>query len=146
MKLFIVIVLESDKQSQISVRAASFSASLLASAAFCAARAAASISAWLDGNVIELEALDAVEVPTEFVAVTLKVYAVDAVRPETVIVPDPDCETYPVIDTGVDVAVYLLIADPPLLVGAVKEIVALVGESAEADPIVGAPGAVTSGV
>jgi hypothetical protein len=47
-----------------------------------------------------------------------------------------------VIDPGVEVAVKVSMVAPPLLVGAVKETVALVGESAVAVPMVGAPGAV----
>jgi hypothetical protein len=46
------------------------------------------------------------------------------------------------MELGFEVAVYVSIAAPPSLVGAVKEIKALVGESAVAAPIVGAPGAV----
>ena len=42
-------------------------------------------------------------------------------------------------------AVYLSIVAPPLLVGAVNEIDALVGERAVAVPIVGASGAVAAG-
>jgi hypothetical protein len=47
------------------------------------------------------------------------VYAVAAVNPVTVIVPDVAWETDPVRPLGVDVAVYEVIAVPPLLPGAV---------------------------
>jgi len=42
-----------------------------------------------DHVVIELLAAEAALVPTAFVAVTVNVYAVPVVKPETVIVPDP---------------------------------------------------------
>jgi hypothetical protein len=44
-------------------------------------------------------------VPIEFVAVTVNVYAVFAVRPEILIVPEPDVLNVPVIPPGLDVAV-----------------------------------------
>jgi hypothetical protein len=47
----------------------------------------------------------------------------------------------PVIPPGLDVAVYDVIGEPPLLAGAVNETVAVVAEVAVAVPIVGAPGA-----
>jgi hypothetical protein len=61
----------------------------------------------------------------------------------TEIVPEPACEISAVIAPGFDVAVYLVIAEPPSDAGAVKEIVAVVVPVAVAVPIVGAPGAVT---
>ena len=93
--------------------------------------------------VMELEALDATEVPAEFIAVTVNVYAVAANNPVTEIVPEPACEISPVIEPGVDVAMYLVIVEPPSDAGAVKEIVAVVVPVAVAVPMVGAPGAVT---
>jgi hypothetical protein len=55
--------------------------------------------------VILLLAALAALVPIAFVAVTVKVYAVLAVSPETVIVPEPDVLNVPVIPPGLDVAV-----------------------------------------
>jgi len=56
-------------------------------------------------GVTEPEALDAPDVPIPFVAVTVKVYAVDVVSPVTVIVPLPDWVTIAVTDPGFEVAV-----------------------------------------
>jgi hypothetical protein len=74
------------------------------------------------------------------VAVTVNVYAVPAVNPVTVIVPDPAWLSVPVIPPGEEVAVYEVIATPPLNPGAVNATVALVVPVAVAVPIVGAPG------
>jgi hypothetical protein len=57
-------------------------------------------------------------------------------------VPEPACETEPVIPPGLDVAVYDVIAVPPLLAGAVYVTVADVLVATVAAPIVGAPGTV----
>ena len=89
--------------------------------------------------VTEAEALDETEVPAALVAVTVKVYAVLAVRPVMVMVPSPAWSTVPVFPPGFDVAVYLVIAEPPLEAGAVKATVA-VNPVAVVAPIVGAPG------
>jgi hypothetical protein len=51
-----------------------------------------------------LAALEA-PVPTEFVAATVKVYAVPEVNPVTVIVPDPALTSVPVRPPGLEVAV-----------------------------------------
>lgn len=59
----------------------------------------------LFGVVIELDAAEADEVPSALVAVTVKVYEVFGLKPETVIVPEPDCETVPVLEPGLEVAV-----------------------------------------
>jgi hypothetical protein len=76
--------------------------------------------------------------PTLFVADTVNVYAVPAVNPITVIgllVP------VDVIPPGLLVTVYLVMAAPPLLAGAVNATVAVVlFVTAAAVPIVGAPG------
>jgi hypothetical protein len=56
-------------------------------------------------GVAELEAELAALVPRALVAVTVNVYAVPTVKPVTVIVPEPACETVPVIPPGEDVAV-----------------------------------------
>jgi hypothetical protein len=69
--------------------------------------------------VMLLDAALCAELPTAFVAYTLKVYDVTGVKPETVIVPEPACDKVPVMLPGVDIAVYEVIVDPPLLAGAV---------------------------
>jgi hypothetical protein len=56
-------------------------------------------------GVAELEAELAALVPRALVAVTVNVYAVPSVKPVTVIVPEPACETVPVMPPGEDVAV-----------------------------------------
>jgi hypothetical protein len=76
--------------------------------------------------VIEFEALEALDVPTELVAVMVKVYAVLAVSPVTEMVPDPACDIVPDPPTGLEVTEYDVIVAPPLLAGAVKETVAVV--------------------
>jgi len=68
------------------------------------------------------------------------VYEVEAVNPVTVIVPDPAWLSVPVIPLGLEVAVYKVIAEPPLLAGAVYATVAVVAPVAVAVPIVGALG------
>jgi hypothetical protein len=60
-------------------------------------------------------------------------------RPLTVIGED---DPVPVIDPGLEVAVYPVIVDPPSSVGAVKVMLADVELAKEAVPIVGAPGTV----
>jgi hypothetical protein len=55
--------------------------------------------------VILLDAPLAEPVPLELVAVTVNVYEVAAVNPDTVIVPDPDWLSVPVIPLGEEVAV-----------------------------------------
>jgi hypothetical protein len=54
---------------------------------------------------MELLAAEAAPVPIALVAVTVNVYAVLVVKPETVMVPEPACESVPVIPPGLDVAV-----------------------------------------
>jgi hypothetical protein len=73
-----------------------------------------------------------------FVAITVKVYAVPLVSPVTVI---GLVEPVPVILPGFEVTVYPVIADPPLLAGAVNATIAC-ALPAVAVPIVGAPGPV----
>lgn len=92
--------------------------------------------------VIEFDALEALDVPTALVDVTVNVYAVLGVKPLIEIVPEPAWESVPVIPPGEEVAVYEVIAEPPLLIGAVKETVAVVVPVEVAVPIVGAPGVV----
>jgi hypothetical protein len=56
-------------------------------------------------GVIDVVADEAAELPTAFVAITVNVYAVPAVKPETVMLPLPACEIAPVIPPGLEVAV-----------------------------------------
>ena len=92
--------------------------------------------------VTEFEGLDAGEVPAELVALTVNVYAVPAVKPVIAIVPLVACEIVPVMPPGDEVAVYEVIAAPPLDAGAVNETFAVVAPVDEAVTEVGAPGAV----
>jgi hypothetical protein len=96
------------------------------------------------GTVVGVAEFDAelfAELPIALVAYTVNVYAVPAVRPVTVIVPDPDCETVPVMPPGDDVAVYDVIGLPPLSAGAVNVTFTDVEfVTAVAVPMVGAPG------
>lgn len=85
---------------------------------------------------------DAAEVPAAFVAVTVNVYEVLAVSPVTVIVPEPAWDTVPVTEPVSEVAVYLVIGEPPLDAGAVNATVADVDPAAATAPMVGAPGTV----
>ena len=82
------------------------------------------------------------------VAVTENVYVVPTVKPETVMVPDPLCDTVPVTPPGLDVAVYRVISDPPLDAGAVNgtdaEVVSSVTDASLTVPTVGAPGTVVA--
>jgi hypothetical protein len=94
-------------------------------------------------SVTDVEASDGAEVPFVFVAVTVNVYGVFAVSPTTVIVPDPDWDTVPVLAPVFEVAVYVVIAEPPLDAGAVNATVADVDPVAATAPMVGAPGTVT---
>jgi hypothetical protein len=76
-------------------------------------------------------------VPTALVAVTVNVYAVPRVKPDTVI---GDVADVAVIPPGLDVAVYSVIGELPGSAGAVNATVAVVAPVAVAVPIVGAPG------
>lgn len=58
-----------------------------------------------DTGVTLLDAALEELVPTELVAVTVNVYAVPVVKPDTVIVPEPAVDNVPVIPPGRDVAV-----------------------------------------
>jgi hypothetical protein len=70
------------------------------------------------------DAADAADIPIAFVAVTVNVYTVPFVRPVTVAeVLNPDAVA--VIAPGLDVTVYPVIADPPLLLGTDHDTVAL---------------------
>jgi hypothetical protein len=89
-------------------------------------------------GVTLFDAAEAAPVPVALVAVTVKVYAVPFVRPDTVMglaVP------VPVIPLGLEVAVKPDRALPPVELGAVKAMIAL-ALPAVAVPMVGAPGTV----
>ena len=89
------------------------------------------------GVVIELLAALHGPVPAPLVALTLKVYVVFAVKPETVTGEDaPE----PVLHPGLEVAVYEVMLALPVSEGAVNATVAVVAPVAVAVPIVGAPG------
>jgi hypothetical protein len=88
-------------------------------------------------GVTLLDADEAGPVPAAFVAVTVKVYAVPFVRPVTV---HGEVAQVPVCPPE-DVAVYEMIAEPPLLAGGVK-VTAACALPPVAVPIVGAPGTV----
>jgi hypothetical protein len=65
------------------------------------------------------DGLDASDVlPFESVAVTVNVYAFPSVSPVTVMLPDAAPLRVPMIPSGADVAVYLVIVDPALASGA----------------------------
>jgi hypothetical protein len=86
--------------------------------------------------LLEADAL----LPVEFVAVTVKVYAVEADNPVTVIGDDPVAVREP----GVEVAVNVVAAPP--VAAAVYATVAVVEVAAVAVPIVGASGTSAIGV
>ena len=88
------------------------------------------------------DALEAVPVPTELVAVTVKVYAVPLVSPVTVIGDEAPVAVRP---SGEEVTVYPVITAPPVFVGAVKLTVALPLLTI-AEMLVGTPGAIGAGV
>ena len=76
--------------------------------------------------------------PAAFCALTLNVYEVPSVRPVTV---TGDDEPVPVMQPGVDVAMYPVIpAGMPVQAGAVNVTEAQLVKPAVAVPIVGAPG------
>ena len=91
----------------------------------------------VDG-VTEFDAALGALVPTAFVAVTVNVYDVPLTSPVTVIgLADPVANIPP----GIEVTVYVTIAEPPSLAGGVNVTVACVFP-AVAVPITGAPGIV----
>jgi hypothetical protein len=83
-------------------------------------------------TVIEFEEEDGEDVPFTFLAVTVKVYVLPDVRPETTIGLAP----VPVTPSGEDVAVYVDTGCPPVAL-AVYETEALVGLRTVAVPMVG---------
>jgi hypothetical protein len=92
--------------------------------------------------VTEVDAAEASEVPATFVAVTVNVYAVPPVSPETVMVPADAPDRVPVFPPGLDVAVYFVIGVPPLDAGAVNATVAVVFPVTVTAPMPGFPGVV----
>jgi hypothetical protein len=89
-----------------------------------------------------LDGADAAPVPTEFVAVTVKVYAVPLVNPVTVIGLDvPVAVKVVPPPVGVAVTAYEVIALPPLDEGAAKLTVACPLPAVSLTPV-GAPGTV----
>lgn len=86
-----------------------------------------------------LDADEADDVPIAFVAVTVNVYEVLLDKPLTDI---GDEAPVPVMPPGLDVAVYWLIADPPLSSGPVNDTETVPAAELDAEPIVGAPGTV----
>jgi len=89
-------------------------------------------------GVTTLEATEATELPTALVATTVKVYAVPLVKPITFM---DEVVPVAVMPLGLDVTVQLVIALPPLFVGATKETLAELF-IAVATTDVGAPGTV----
>ena len=90
--------------------------------------------------VVDVDGVDASEVPATFVAVTVNVYEVPFVSPVTAMVPDPDWDRVPVPPVGVEVAVYEVIGDPPSDEGAVNATSAVVPPVAATAPMPGLPG------
>ena len=91
--------------------------------------------------VTDADGLDASEVPAAFVAVTVNVYEVPAVSPVTVIWPEPARDRVAVPPAGLEVAVYVVIGEPPSVEGAVNVTVAVVGPVDDTAPVPGWPGA-----
>jgi hypothetical protein len=89
-------------------------------------------------GVTLFDAADAGPAPTALVAFTVNVYAVPFASPVTVMEVHGAVHD-PVMAEGEEVAVYDVIAEPPVLAGAVKATVAC-ALPAVAVPIVGAPG------
>ena len=95
----------------------------------------------VEPGVTEAEPEDAL-VPLALVAVTVQLYVEPLVKLDTVsglVVP----EAVLVVEPVTQEAVYFVIADPPVELGAVKLTLALVLLADVAVPIVGAPGTVT---
>ena len=87
------------------------------------------------GGVTGADGADAAEVkPAAFVAVTVNVYGVPAVSSVTVIVPEPAWDTVPVPPAGLEVAVYVVIGEPPSDEGAVNVTFADVDPAAATAP------------
>ena len=99
------------------------------------------VSVFSATGVTGADAADAAEVSFAFVAVTVNVYEVPTVSPVTVIWPEPAWERVPVPPAGLEVAVYLVIGEPPSVEGAVNVTVAVVGPVDDTAPVPGWPGA-----
>jgi len=85
------------------------------------------------------DAVDALELPTELVAITVNVYGVPFVNPVTVaVVPDDVVACKP---PGLDVTVYKVIVAPPLELGADHDTTICPSPTAPDTPV-GAPGIV----
>ena len=94
-----------------------------------------------DVGVTDSDRPDGSEVsPAAFVAVTVNLYAVPDVSPLTMMVPEPACDSVPVVPPGIDVAVYFVIGEPPFDDGAVNATLAVVESDTVAAPITGALG------
>ena len=91
--------------------------------------------------VTDADGLDAPEVPAAFVAVTVNVYEVPTVSPVTVIWPEPARDTVAVPPAGLEVAVYVVIGEPPSDEGLVNVTVAVVVSVDDTAPMPGWPGA-----
>jgi hypothetical protein len=87
-----------------------------------------------------LDGSEATPVPAAFVAVTVNVYEVPFVRPDTVQLRAPF--VVQVFEPGEDVTVYPVTDAPPLSAGAVQDTTELAFAVDVADTAVGAPGAV----
>ena len=93
-------------------------------------------------GVAELEAEEELEFPTEFIATTVKVYAVPAVKPVKVqLVEFTFVHPAGAVTNGDEVTEYPVIADPPFEAGAVQEIVACLYPAVPVTEV-GAPGTV----
>ena len=89
-------------------------------------------------GVTLFDAAEGKPTPAALLAVTVNVYAVPFVKPATTI---GEAAPAPLMPPGLDVTVYDVIADPPLLTGAVKVTLAWALPPVAA-PMIGAPGAV----
>jgi hypothetical protein len=88
-------------------------------------------------GVTAVEAADGFPVPHEFVAVTLKVYAVPLARPVTVWLVAVDPAFVSVPPGGLDITVYPVMVLPPLETGGVKLTVAIALPADAAAPVGG---------
>jgi len=91
----------------------------------------------LPTGVTAVDGRDGGELPTPFLATTVKVYGVPLARPE-ISQPFAGFEAMHVSPPGAEVTIYSTIAEPPLSVGAVKVTVAFPGVVDVAVTVVGA--------
>ena len=87
-------------------------------------------------GVTVADAADGSEVPYVFVAVTVNVHAVPAVSPVTVMEPAPGMFPTPVSPSGLDVAWYCEMEDPPVDVDASNVTVAVANPASVTGPVV----------